>query len=128
MDAVMAVGAEKFQPELEPADMVAHLLRQGQRGVEVRGVDGEIERRCHGASVIGFRGAKAECRPPTVSASAGQAPGRRGDWRGRAYRQAGPRWSRAARSEAPTSETSSLIRHSYAVFSLTQYSNTQYLI
>src|SRR3546814_4178549 len=34
MDAVMAVGAEEFEPELEPADVMAHLLRQRLRGVE----------------------------------------------------------------------------------------------
>lgn len=32
---VMAVGAEEFEAELQPADMVAHPLRQRQRGIEV---------------------------------------------------------------------------------------------
>src|SRR3546814_18242529 len=47
MHAVMAVGAKEFETQLQPADMMPDLLRQRLGDVEVRRVDGEIERRCH---------------------------------------------------------------------------------
>src|SRR3546814_17568054 len=50
MHAVMAVRAEEFEAQLQPADMPPHLLRQRQRGIKVRGVDGQIKRRGHGLS------------------------------------------------------------------------------
>src|SRR5690606_27860138 len=47
MHPVVASGAEEFEAELEAPHMMSNALRQRQRSVEVRGVDGEIKRRCH---------------------------------------------------------------------------------
>jgi hypothetical protein len=44
MHAVMAMGAEELQPQLDPADMGLHLARQGFGGIEAGQVKGEIER------------------------------------------------------------------------------------
>src|SRR3546814_653565 len=70
MHAVMAVGAKEFETQLQPADMMPDLLRQRLGGVEVRRVDGEIERRCHCVS-NGDGGMSSTGRGAGVGAGAG---------------------------------------------------------
>src|SRR3546814_2050370 len=99
MHAVMAVRAKEFEAQLQPADMPPHLLRQRQRGIEVRGVDGQIKRRGHGLSApkrsLGAGGTSFTAAAAVAGAGAG-----------------------VTRSEEHTSELQSLMRISYAVFCL----------
>lgn len=48
--AVMAVGAEELQPQLESADVILDLFGQRARRIELRQVEREINRVAHGAN------------------------------------------------------------------------------